>query len=418
MMIRHLLLIVVTIWSNLAIGQIVLPDLEHDSLAFITRYYSEDENYKYALAKYVYGGECGTANLVVDISTHTIPDAVTVIDSAGNTVFSTGYVGEPDYHVPKPRCGYLLYDYSSGVLVSELGYQNPLPADWMNENRTKCGSIRIIIPVKRKGDIVRFRIDFHPKYDTDISYVAKIVPNDCGLDLNKRVVNTIPSCEEYTTIDTIQYVDGCCHVTEITIYEGMIKDHFPDDTISMCTGSEYIYRFGDDSVIINSPGLYEVPVVINGCTADYINLTVNSSPVYVDTTVYYDDVQTNYKFDYYYYSYDIHPGHQIIKDSYRNGCKYEINLTAIVANMSYYIPNVFSPNGDGINDVFKVYNEPGVPLICEISIYDRWGDILITGSSEWAPDSSVPVGVYVYKITIRLPNGVTKMATGDVTLMR
>ncbi len=41
------------------------------------------------------------------------------------------------------------------------------------------------------------------------------------------------------------------------------------------------------------------------------------------------------------------------------------------------IPNVFTPNGDGYNDVFKI--SPGVLTALHCTIYDRWGVIV----NEW-----------------------------------
>ncbi|MEO1259840.1 MAG: PKD domain-containing protein, partial [Bacteroidota bacterium] len=39
-----------------------------------------------------------------------------------------------------------------------------------------------------------------------------------------------------------------------------------------------------------------------------------------------------------------------------------------------YVPNAFSPNGDGINDVFMVYAGKGVSNIEQLVLYDRWGE--------------------------------------------
>ena len=42
-----------------------------------------------------------------------------------------------------------------------------------------------------------------------------------------------------------------------------------------------------------------------------------------------------------------------------------------------YIPNAFSPNDDGNNDIFKAYAAEGVLLLSyELHLFDRWGNIL------------------------------------------
>mgnify|MGYP000293583222 CR=1 FL=1 len=41
---------------------------------------------------------------------------------------------------------------------------------------------------------------------------------------------------------------------------------------------------------------------------------------------------------------------------------------------SIYVPNVFTPNGDGINDVFKPEHSGFIKISMEI--YDRWGEVI------------------------------------------
>lgn len=53
------------------------------------------------------------------------------------------------------------------------------------------------------------------------------------------------------------------------------------------------------------------------------------------------------------------------------GCFDTTELCLEILNVSYSIPNVFTPNGDGNNDVFMITNEGMEKLHCRI--YDRWG---------------------------------------------
>ncbi len=43
-------------------------------------------------------------------------------------------------------------------------------------------------------------------------------------------------------------------------------------------------------------------------------------------------------------------------------------------DVNYFIPNVFSPNGDGINDRITIYTNENVERILSFQIYNRWGD--------------------------------------------
>jgi gliding motility-associated-like protein len=46
--------------------------------------------------------------------------------------------------------------------------------------------------------------------------------------------------------------------------------------------------------------------------------------------------------------------------------------TAFVKVFEYFIPNAFSPNGDGLNDIFRVYAQYS-NISFKMMIYDRWG---------------------------------------------
>lgn len=71
-----------------------------------------------------------------------------------------------------------------------------------------------------------------------------------------------------------------------------------------------------------------------------------------------------------------------------------------------YIPDAFSPNGDGINDTFQIAN--GEDMIDEISIYNRWGEAVFHSASYTTPwdgkfkEEIVPTGHYIYKIKTEL----------------
>lgn len=72
-----------------------------------------------------------------------------------------------------------------------------------------------------------------------------------------------------------------------------------------------------------------------------------------------------------------------------------------------FIPNSFSPNNDGINDIFFPYIECGlIELIAfELKIFDRWGnfvfqtkDIKTGWDGSWRGEK-MPQGVYVFSIS-------------------
>jgi gliding motility-associated-like protein len=87
-------------------------------------------------------------------------------------------------------------------------------------------------------------------------------------------------------------------------------------------------------------------------------------------------------------------------------------------------PNVFSPNEDGINDIF--IPQLVLPLeIVSFTVLDRWGGIryydtnLATGWDGWSQGQAMDAGVYIYFIEAVCPfDGVPIVKSGDVTLVR
>ncbi len=95
-----------------------------------------------------------------------------------------------------------------------------------------------------------------------------------------------------------------------------------------------------------------------------------------------------------------------------------------------YIPNAFSPNGDGINDYFTAYGSAVATSIVKFQVYSRWGDLLFqTGNIPlnneklgWngraANGSPLKPGVYAYLIEIAFLDCTTGVYYGDVMLIR
>lgn len=93
-----------------------------------------------------------------------------------------------------------------------------------------------------------------------------------------------------------------------------------------------------------------------------------------------------------------------------------------------YIPNVFSPNDDQINDVFRLSTGPDVVLTnLEGSIYDRWGNLVYFSDAipfAWDGrfDGEVMMpGVYVYHLKVKYTVGrdeKEKLFTGDLTVVK
>lgn len=103
------------------------------------------------------------------------------------------------------------------------------------------------------------------------------------------------------------------------------------------------------------------------------------------------------------------------------GCKYS-DETLILVEGSLYIPNAFTPNGDGINDFFG-------PEAIDVSryslkIFNRWGEIIFTSNNlknSWDgtfKGKTVQNDVYVYQLNYEFNTGKTGNVVGRVTLIQ
>ncbi len=113
-----------------------------------------------------------------------------------------------------------------------------------------------------------------------------------------------------------------------------------------------------------------------------------------------------------------------------NGCLYSDDLSIkVLLNSNIYVANIFSPNGDGINDVLAPITDPSITKISHFEIYSRWGELVYAvkdvlpnqGLAEWDGSMNgerMMPGVYVYRVGAINKRGKVFELSGDVTLLR
>lgn len=152
----------------------------------------------------------------------------------------------------------------------------------------------------------------------------------------------------------------------------------------------------DNSVELYSSGGYSYEwqpfTGLNCNTCD----TVTASPV--ETTTYYIE----------------------ISDSI--GCKSYDTVTVNVEYFPYFLPNGFSPNNDGNNDVLYIRGT-GIQSVY-LQVFDRYGNLMFETQDQnvgWdGTYQSKPVntGVYIYNIQVFYKDGRTEEKNGNITLFR
>lgn len=112
-----------------------------------------------------------------------------------------------------------------------------------------------------------------------------------------------------------------------------------------------------------------------------------------------------------------------------NNCLYSDDvLVRVLLTSSLYVPNVFSPNGDGINDLLAPVSDPSITEIISFQIYSRWGETVYEKKG-FAPDATIGwdgsfngkemnPGVYVYRISAINKRGKEIMEYGSITLVK
>lgn len=113
-----------------------------------------------------------------------------------------------------------------------------------------------------------------------------------------------------------------------------------------------------------------------------------------------------------------------------NGCRADDQLALFVRKKrDIYIPNGFSPNNDGLNDVFMIFGGQEVETINSFLIFSRWGETLFEAYN-FQPNNPafgwngsfrsqlLNAGVYVYLAEVTFIDGETEIFKGDVTLIR
>ncbi len=214
-------------------------------------------------------------------------------------------------------------------------------------------------------------------------------------------------------------------------------------------------NFQSNTLIENlAAGMYDVIVIDKEGCEEVISVEINEETPSLDISLGPNqevlagstiqlNLSSNFNIEALDWSYDFNcqncldPSLQVFNDTLisviaydENGCQSTTDiLLKVFKETDIYIPNVFSPNSDGINDVFYIYsNELVIKEISQLSIYDRWGNKVFEKNNFPANDPSfgwdgffrsekMNVGVFVYWTKVILENDEEIILKGDLTLL-
>ncbi len=104
-------------------------------------------------------------------------------------------------------------------------------------------------------------------------------------------------------------------------------------------------------------------------------------------------------------------------------------LVRVIKDYPVYVPNAFSPNGDGRNDFFTIFGGPALRQALSFEVFDRWGaaifrqenlsaDNPVLGWDGKIKNQPAPTGVYTYVIRLEFIDSEIRTLAGDVSIIR
>ena len=209
-----------------------------------------------------------------------------------------------------------------------------------------------------------------------------------------------------------------CVATQKFVYQVPRKTNFRSQTI--CEGE--VYLFGNQELneagvywdtlktAINCDSIIELDLSVEANIESSVSIKIFPSEVYNIGSFSFDE-QGTYR-------------ETIISNA---GCDSTVNLT--LEYYDVYAPNVFSPNGDGINDYFTVSGGEDLIEIRNFKVIDKWGSQVFAkeelplneeeqGWDGLIGNEEAATGVYLYFASLLMDDGKERLFSGGITLLR
>lgn len=204
-----------------------------------------------------------------------------------------------------------------------------------------------------------------------------------------------------------------------------------------------VYQWQDNSsgqtYVVNAPGKYFVKVTASGCSSsDTINVFYDLKPVFTlgadrmicggQVITLQPSIQAGQGIIYLWQdgsrgtTYNVTaPGNYYLELSNSCGSKAD-SLAVIKGACKLYVPTAFTPNGDGLNDVFKASYGENITKF-KMTVYNRWGEKVFESNDMnkgWNGiyKGKMLSGVFVWMIQYDIIDSKNQLIKGTVSLIR
>ena len=334
-------------------------------------------------------------------------------DFDGNLVWRTTNLAKPDFSTNISSTSKLLKrdDTNYDMVVSFNDYSNQVSKLYYYLIDSKNGDILQHYQITPNNTSANFVFEKYSKINED---TYQIIVSD--YDNNHQVIryqNTNHTCISLDYLDSILdaapiefYRINNAPKREINYFIGSYSWQFIDRTLEFGTSCEFIYDFEDltpkDTIACSELGFI-------------VNLSKIKFPIY------WNDGDTS----------KIRTFLEAGSYSYRtNYCDQEFeasfNLTLEKCTCDFEIANIFSPNGDDLNDEIKLNNQCDYLTDFQFLVYDRSGSLLFqTKAPEFSWDGKfngqkLNNGVYTYVMQYKnsLQNNKLIQKSGTITIAK
>ncbi len=337
--------------------------------------------------------------------------------------------------------------------LNEIPFESDL---FCPEYLSGCDLLKLEGPsqVCRAGDTIRYKLHLDPYCTEPVTWTYDR-ESVSTLDSSRRdrVFRFAQSGEYKISVQK----NSCNNRRDsiiVSVGDAIPKINLPPDTV-LCAGSVmkldagagyagYLWQDGTDkeNIDVNQPGIYRVKLTTtNGCvfTDSTIIRSVEPLPAAFlpsDTVICAGepfDLSPVHPFKSYAWSTgEISSSIQISTDGLyslqvvdANGCAGTDTVRVETKKCAFgiYFPNVFTPNGDGINDIFKPVIV-GRPTMYKLNIYNRWGQLIFetrdpgAGWNGTIRNAGQPPEGYIWTCTYQFNGQEKKSRQGNFVLLR